>query len=74
MFTGRYEPIAGSGELNVPTTGESMVSSFKSDYQTPFLLMPGMEQSKRKELSDRVSALNIESSKGDQGYGHAAGR
>ena len=37
VFTGRYEPIPGSGQLNQPTTGESMVSAFKSDYLTPFL-------------------------------------
>src|SRR5580698_8902280 len=65
MFTGRYEPIPGSGQLNTPTTGESMMASFKADYLSPFLLTPGMETDKRKELSDRVGALRIESERAD---------
>ncbi len=67
MFTGRYEPIPYSGQLTTPTTGQTMVSSFKADYQLPFLLTPGMEATKRKEVSERVNALRIQSELGDQG-------
>lgn len=63
MFTGRYEPIAGSGELATPTSGESMTASFKSNWLEPFLVSPDMSETKSKELSDRTTALQIESNK-----------
>lgn len=71
MFTGRYEPIPASGELSQPSTGESMVSSFKADYMAPFLLVPGLDKQKRQEMADRVDSLRIEAQgrAGEQGLG-----
>ena len=70
MLTGRYEPTPTLGQLTAPTTGESMVSSFKADYMQPFLLTPGMEKDKREQLSNRVGALNLQSEAplNDQGF------
>lgn len=73
MFTGRYEPIPGSGELTMPTTGEAMMSRFKADFMTPFLLTPGMEEAKRKETLDRVTALSMTAEK-LQGTGQNAAK
>lgn len=61
MLTGRYEAIPEAGNLTTPTTGESMTASFKSNYLQPFLLTPGMEDDKRKEMAERAGALRMES-------------
>lgn len=77
MFTGRYQAVPGEGELTQPSTAESMVSSFKADYMTPFLLIPGMEKQKRQELMDRVQSLRLEADgrgqEGTQGWGQWSG-
>jgi hypothetical protein len=65
MFTGRYEPISGLGEMATPTTGESMTESFKSNWLSPFQISPEMTENKRKELHDRVTALQMESGRSE---------